>query len=104
MTPESLRTAAVARIFRAHPGVKPVIVLGGASLIFSSYASAVPLPWPWLAISGGIAFVAVAEWELNRLRNLELKESGRARRHRSDRAATSVAAMSPPRSDLDSDL
>jgi hypothetical protein len=81
-----------------------LIVLGCASLIFSSYASAVPRPWPWLAIAGGIAFVAVAEWELNRLRNVDLKESGRARGYRSDRAATSVAAMSPPRSDLDSDI
>ena len=81
-----------------------VIVLGGASLILSSYASAVPLPWPWLAIAGGIAFVAVAEWEVTRQRNLDLKESGGTRRHRSEGATTSVAALSPSGPDLDSDL
>ena len=44
------------------------IVLGSASLMLSTYASAVPLPWPWLAIAGGIVFIVVAEWEVRRQR------------------------------------
>ena len=81
-----------------------VIVLGCASLIFSSYASAVQLPWPWLAIAGGIAFIAVAEWEMSRRGDVDSRKSLGARRHRTDIAAKSATAMSPPRSDLDSDL
>jgi hypothetical protein len=46
-----------------------VTILGGASLMLNSYASAVPLPWPWLAMAGGIAFIGVAEWEVNRQRD-----------------------------------
>lgn len=44
------------------------IVLGSASLMLSTYASAVPLPWPWLALAGGIVFIVVAEWEVRRQR------------------------------------
>ena len=43
-------------------------ILGSASLLLNGYASAVPLPWPWLAIAGGIAFIGVTEWEINRRR------------------------------------
>ena len=79
-----------------------VIVLGSASLTLSRYASAVPLPWPWLAITGGIAFVAVTEWEINRQRDLQHPRG--ARRPGSDSAARSVAALSPRGSAFDSDI
>lgn len=42
------------------------IIFGSASLLLSSHASAVPMPWPWLAIVGGVAFIGVAEWEVDR--------------------------------------
>jgi hypothetical protein len=41
-------------------------ILGGASLLLSNYASAVPLPWAWLAIAGGSFFVGAVEWEVRR--------------------------------------
>ena len=43
-------------------------IFGSASLLLNGHASAVALPWPWLAIVGGIAFIGVAEWEVNRRR------------------------------------
>jgi hypothetical protein len=43
-----------------------VIILGSASLMLNSHVSAVPVPWSWLAIAGGVAFIGVAEWEVDR--------------------------------------
>jgi hypothetical protein len=41
-------------------------IMGAASLLFTGYASALPDPWGWVALAGGIVFVAVAEWEVRR--------------------------------------
>ena len=41
-------------------------VMGGASLVLAGYASALPSPWGWAALGGGLLFVAVAEWEVRR--------------------------------------
>jgi hypothetical protein len=41
-------------------------VLGAASVLFSQHASALPAPWSWSALVGGLAFVAVGEWEARR--------------------------------------
>jgi len=41
-------------------------VMGGASLIIAGYASALASPWGWVALGGGLLFVAVAEWEVRR--------------------------------------
>lgn len=41
-------------------------VLGGASLLLPSYASALDSPWAWAALAGGVVFVAAAEWETRR--------------------------------------
>ncbi len=38
-------------------------ILGAASLLMGQYASALEDPWSWVAMFGGVAFVAVAEWE-----------------------------------------
>jgi hypothetical protein len=43
-------------------------VLGVASVVLGEYASAFEAPWSWLALVGGAAFVAVAEWEARRSR------------------------------------
>jgi hypothetical protein len=43
-------------------------VMGGASLILTEYASALPSPWGWMAFGGGLLFVALAEWEVRRRR------------------------------------
>ena len=41
-------------------------IMGAASLLFAGYASALPDPWGWVALAGGVVFVAVAEWEVRR--------------------------------------
>ncbi len=41
-------------------------VMGGASLLFAGYASALPGPWGWAALGGGALFCALAEWEVRR--------------------------------------
>ena len=41
-------------------------VLGGASLLLAQYASAIETPWSWAALLGGLAFIAVGEWEARR--------------------------------------
>lgn len=41
-------------------------LLGGGSLLLAEYASALESPWGWAALVGGIAFVAVGEWEARR--------------------------------------
>jgi hypothetical protein len=38
-------------------------VLGGASLLLPGYASAMDTPWAWSALAGGVAFIAVNQWE-----------------------------------------
>lgn len=43
------------------------VVLGGASLLYPGYASAVDTSWAWASLGGGIAFVAAAELEARRL-------------------------------------
>jgi hypothetical protein len=41
-------------------------IMGAVSLTFTGYASALPDPWGWVALAGGVVFVAVAEWEVRR--------------------------------------
>lgn len=41
-------------------------VLGAASVAFSQIPSALPPPWSWVALAGGLAFIAVGEWEARR--------------------------------------
>jgi hypothetical protein len=41
-------------------------LLGLASLAFAGYASALPEPWGWIALGGGVVFLAAAEWEVRR--------------------------------------
>lgn len=41
-------------------------VMGAASLGLAGYASALPSPWGWAALGGGLLFIALAEWELRR--------------------------------------
>ena len=38
-------------------------VLGASSLLFPGHASALAAPWSWAALLGGLAFIAVGEWE-----------------------------------------
>jgi hypothetical protein len=38
-------------------------VLGGGSLAFSGYASALDTAWAWAALVGSLIFLSVAEWE-----------------------------------------
>lgn len=60
----ALRSAAYR--LAAWSGGLALVVLGVASLLFDSYASALPGPWGWLAIAGGVAFIALEEWEARR--------------------------------------
>ena len=48
-----------------------MVVLGAASLLFPTHASSLPAAWAAAAIGGGMAFVAVAEWEARRARVTE---------------------------------
>jgi hypothetical protein len=41
-------------------------VLGAASVLFPGYASALPSPWSWAVLIGGLAFIGVGEWEARR--------------------------------------
>jgi MFS family permease len=41
-------------------------LLGAASLLLGSYASAIEAPWSWAALVGGLVFVAMGEWEARR--------------------------------------
>lgn len=41
-------------------------ILGAASVVFGQHASAIGAPWSWAALVGGVAFVAVGEWEARR--------------------------------------
>jgi hypothetical protein len=43
-------------------------ILGAASLLLPGYASSLAGPWAWAALAGGLAFVAVFEWERGRSR------------------------------------
>jgi hypothetical protein len=43
-----------------------IAILGAGSLFLGTYESAVGTPWAWAALGGGLAFVAVAEWEFRR--------------------------------------
>jgi hypothetical protein len=42
-------------------------ILGAASVVFAERASALASPWGWAALLGGVAFIAVGEWEASRL-------------------------------------
>jgi hypothetical protein len=44
------------------------VVLGLASIVFSGYPGALATPWCYVALGGGLAFIAVAEWEARRSR------------------------------------
>jgi hypothetical protein len=52
-------------VFRmaAWMGGLALVILGGASVLLGQHASALPEPWSWAAVAGGVVFVAVAEWE-----------------------------------------
>lgn len=41
-------------------------LLGAASLLLGSYASAIEAPWSWAALVGGLVFVAIGEWGARR--------------------------------------
>jgi hypothetical protein len=41
-------------------------ILGAASLGLAAYASALPMPWSWVALLGGVLFVGATEWEARR--------------------------------------
>jgi hypothetical protein len=41
-------------------------LIGLAALLLPGYASALPEPWGWAALAGGVAFVAALEWEVRR--------------------------------------
>jgi hypothetical protein len=41
-------------------------VLGAASIALGGFASAFDAPWGWAALTGGIVYVAVAEWQARR--------------------------------------
>jgi hypothetical protein len=41
-------------------------LLGAGAIVLSNYASALPAPWAWAALAGGLAFVAALEWEARR--------------------------------------
>jgi hypothetical protein len=43
-----------------------IAILGVGSLFLGTYASAFDTPWAWAGLGGGLAFVAVAEWEYRR--------------------------------------
>lgn len=40
-----------------------LVILGVASVVLGRYASALPEPWGWAAVVGGLAFIAAGEWE-----------------------------------------
>jgi hypothetical protein len=46
-------------------------VLGLASIVFSGYPGALATPWSYVALGGGLAFIAVAEWLARRGRPVE---------------------------------
>jgi hypothetical protein len=41
-------------------------ILGAASVLFAEHASALAWPWSWAALLGGLAFIAIGEWESRR--------------------------------------
>ena len=41
-------------------------ILGAASAVLWQHASAIPAPWSWAALVGGLAFIAIGEWEARR--------------------------------------
>jgi hypothetical protein len=41
-------------------------ILGAASLLFPGRASAIEAPFAWAAVTGGVAFVMIGEWEVRR--------------------------------------
>ena len=41
-------------------------VLGASSIGFPSVPSALPTPWSWVALVGGLAFIGLGEWEAGR--------------------------------------
>jgi hypothetical protein len=43
-----------------------IAILGAASLLLPTYASAFDTLWAWAALAGGLVFVAVDEWEYRR--------------------------------------
>ena len=39
-------------------------IMGAGSILFDGYASALPMPWGWVALIGGLLFIVVEEWEV----------------------------------------
>lgn len=56
------------RVFRlaAWSSGVALVVMGAASLPFQGYASALPTSWAWAALGGGVALLALTEWEARR--------------------------------------
>jgi len=42
-------------------------IVGASSLALAAYPSALPSPWSWVALLGGVLFVGGAEWEARRI-------------------------------------
>ena len=45
-----------------------LVILGAASVLLAQHASAIGAPWSWLAVLGGVVFVAAGELEARRAR------------------------------------
>ena len=43
-----------------------LVIMGAASIVFDGYASALPMPWGWAALVGGVLFIGAEEWEVRR--------------------------------------
>lgn len=50
----------------AWMGGVALALIGLGAILLPGYASALPSPWGWAALAGGVAFVAAAEWESRR--------------------------------------
>ena len=51
-------------------GLAPAL-LGAASLLLGTYASAIEAPWSWFALVGGAGFLAIGAWESRRVARRE---------------------------------
>jgi hypothetical protein len=50
----------------AWMGGSALAILGAASVLLGQHASAIAAPWSWAALAGGLAFIALSEWEARR--------------------------------------
>jgi hypothetical protein len=40
-----------------------LVIFGVASVVFAQHASALPAPWGWVALVGGLGFIGLGEWD-----------------------------------------